>query len=630
MALLAGVCGTTVVIAISGATQPPRGLDFAPSGHWVANPGLDVVFHVNGAAKTKDAEAPMVIDPGDRVYQGDTSAYVVGQSRIREFGKSTLEVERTITAPTGERPVGVEAPGGPYLVYREAGTVVRLGERPETIRAGQGLGDPVVTPDGTLWLHRRASGVLCKLPGKAHQVSCPAVAPRGHLGELTVVGEQAAFVDTTQDTVRTVGDGELGDPVNVGVDLPSTAEVGAADAGGRIPVLDPAKRQLHFVDGRGLSTPAPPTRPVTVQLPDGEYASPESSGSSVVLLDLESKTVRTYTSDGKPQQATPVPPETGEPRLTRGRDARVYVDGDKGGHAMVVDERGTINQVPLVGEKDRADGERAPQPPPPEPERKPRRVPDRAPERPNLPEPPPERRSEPPVVAAPPPPPPPEPNRAPRREEPQPPPPPPPPPPAPASPPGIAPNLTATPQDGSVRVHWGAADANGAPVTAYHVSWRPVTGAGKVTTPGSARSTVLSGLQSNVRYTITIVAENSAGRGTPATTRVTIPSDDAPVVTVTRGSTTSKNEECRPPDCGLMRFTLEGFDPDTDYTVTPYSNYPDYTADNPEDGCTTDGDGYYQDEAFPFGHVGYEVWVVVEGPNGERYESARYTWPASS
>ncbi|GAA0522824.1 hypothetical protein GCM10011581_38520 [Saccharopolyspora subtropica] len=615
MALLVAACVGTVAIAVSGASEYPRGLDFAPSGHWIANPDLDIAFHVNGSAKSVDVQAPVDIDPGSRVYQGETSAYVVGQGRITEFGKSTLKVERTITPPTGELPVGIEAPGGPYLVYREAGTVVRLGDRPATIPAGRGLGDPVVTPDGTLWLHRRASGVLCKLPRDAEQVSCPTATPPGRSGALTVVGQQAAFVDTTSDTVRVVADGRLGDPVALGVDLPATAEVGSADAAGRIPILDPAKHQLHLLDGgRLLTAPGPPPEPVTVQLPDGEFTSPEPSGSSVVLLDLQGNAAHTYTSDGRPQGVTPIPPETGEPRLTRGEDGRVYIDGDKGGHVMVVDTDGTVSQVPLVGEEE-PDGARKPQAPPAEPEPESTSQPEPTPDPSVLAE---RSRTR-------------EPDPVPSREQSQPLPPPRPKPPpehkpVPASPPGIAPDLTATPQGDTVQVSWGAADPNGAPVTAYHVSWQSAAGTGSRTVAASTRSTVLSGLIRGASYTVTVVAENSAGRSAPATTRVTVPDDGAPIVTVTRGRTESHDAGCRPPECGLMLFTLTGFEPNTDYTVTPYSNAPGYPGDNPEDGCTTDGNGFYQDQAFPFAQVGYEVWVVVEGPDGQRYESNHYTW----
>ncbi|MEU6642750.1 fibronectin type III domain-containing protein [Saccharomonospora sp. NPDC046836] len=617
VALLVAATAATVMLAVSGATEPVRGLDFAQSGHWVANPDLDIVFHVNGAAKTVDAQAPMMIDPGDLVYQGDTSAYVVGDSRIREFGKSTLEVERTIIPPTGERPVGVEADGGPYLVYREAGTVIRLGEQPTRISAGQGLGNPVVTTDGTLWLHRRASGVLCKLAKGTDQVSCPAVTPRGHSGELTVVDGQAAFVDTTEDTVRAVLDEELGDPVNIGLDVPGTAAIGTTDAGGRIPILDPGKQELHLVDGRGIATPAPPATPLTIDLPDGEYAKPETSGDSVVLLDLESNSVRTYTSDGRQQGVTPVPPETGEPRLTRGEDARVYVDGDKGRHVMVVDEGGETSQIPLVGDEN-PESQNPPQAPPPE---RPEDTREENPPPASPPPSPPDRQviaDEPTAQPEPEQPPPAQPE--PRQPSPQPPPaPPPPPPPLPASPPGVAANISATHQTGgdTVRVTWGAADPNGAPVTAYHVAWQPVTGAGSETLAGNARTTVLSGLQKGVTYTVTVVAENRAGRGAVASTTVVIP---AQTITISRGEPSEYNG-CGPP-CHKIRIVATGLEPNTRYDFNPYSNAPGWG--NPGSGWETDEDGNVDFENIDFGEPGYEVWVEIEGTG---LVSNRYLWP---
>ncbi|WP_307849705.1 fibronectin type III domain-containing protein [Qaidamihabitans albus] len=620
VALLVAATAATVAIAVPGAAEPPRGLDFAQAGHWVASPDLDVVFHVNGGAKTVDAQARMMIDPGELVYQGDTSAYVVGDSRIREFGKSTLEVERTITPPTGERPVGIEAAGGPYLVYREAGTVVRLGEQPTTIRTGQGLGNPVATPDGTLWLHRRASGVLCKLAKGSDQVSCPAVTPRGHSGELTVVDEQPVFVDTTTDTVHAVLDEDLGEPVNIGLDVPGTAEIGTADAGGRIPILDPGKQELHLVDARGVATAAPSAAPLTVDLPDGDYARPEPSGDSVVLLDLESNSVRTYTNDGKQQGVTPVPAETGEPRLTRGEDARVYVDGDKGRHVMVIDEGGGTSQIPLVGEE-RADSESRPQPPPPErPGNKQR---DRQQE--NTPSPPPTQpdqqvvAEQPPTRPEPPPPPPPEPPPPTRPDarpsptpEPQ-------PKPLPASPPGAATNVAATHETGgdTARITWGAASPNGAPVTAYHVSWRPVTGAGSQTMPGNASTAVLSGLSKGVTYTVTVVAENRAGRGPAANTTVVIPNQ---ALTISRGDP-SEYDGCGPP-CHKIHVEATGLEPNTMYEFDVDSNHP--TWENPGSGWETDENGNAVFENIDFGEPGYEVWVYISELN---LVSNRYVWP---
>src|SRR4051794_15826107 len=74
--LCAGVLGVSA--AVSAADDEP-GAGFAPGGHWVANPLLDLVFHINGGARTVDAQAQVDgIAPGDQVVQGDTSGYVVG------------------------------------------------------------------------------------------------------------------------------------------------------------------------------------------------------------------------------------------------------------------------------------------------------------------------------------------------------------------------------------------------------------------------------------------------------------------------------------------------------------------------------------------------------------------------
>jgi Fibronectin type III domain len=613
MALLVAAVVAGVVVAVTAAGKPVPGLHLAQGGHWVAVPGTGRVFHINGAARTVDASAEVLgLQPGSQVVQGETSGYVVGHSRIYEFGKSSLSVEQSLTPPTGELPVAIETPGGPYLVYREAGRVVRLGESSATIPAGGVLGDPVATPDGTLWLHRLDSGVLCQLRPDAEQVSCPAVAPSGHSGSLAVVGRQAAFLDSTSDTLRLVSGDGLGEPVPLRMDVPPNAKVSPVDAGGRVAVLDPSTRRLHLVDAAGLDPRRAPAAPITVALADGDYAGPTVSGSSVVLLDLTRSAVLTYSSHGEVQKSMPVPQEAGEPRLARGEDARVYVDGAEGRHVMMVDHDGAVNQVPVVGAE--RDGASVPVAPPPEaalpvtqtqnpnPGQSGNRQPDdRQPDQRGAKPQPNTSRTPPPGPS----------TR----------------PPLPASPPGLPPGFRATVQGADVVLAWGAAAPNGAPVTAYQISWKPASGAGgSMTRPGSARSATLTGLAPGVAYTITVVAENSAGRGTPATARATVPSNSTPVVTVKRGDTESHDAGCRPPDCGLMRFELKGFKPRTDYTITPHSNDPNYRGDNPEDGATTNGNGYYTDQAFPFSRVGYDVWVVVEGPNGERYESNHFTW----
>ncbi|WP_121162742.1 fibronectin type III domain-containing protein [Micromonospora pisi] len=608
LVLLIGTCLVAVTAAMSGAATTPPGLRFAQVGHWVANPSLGMIFHVNGAARTVDAQAAITgMESESQVVQGDTSGYVVGRSRIIEFGKSNLSVEQTLTPPTGERPVAIEAKGGPYLVYREAGSVVRLGDTPATIPAGRLLGQPVTTPDGTLWLHRTDSNVLCHLAPKADRVSCPATAPRGHPGALTVVDKQAVFVDTETDTMSPVADDGLGRPTRIGVDLPPTAQVADADVSGRVAILDPAARRIHLVDATGLGTDRAAAAPVSVSLPDGTYSAPTASRSSVVLLDLRHNTVLTYDGAGRQQQVTAMPPETGEPRLTRGEDERVYVEGAEGRHVLVVDHDGGIGVVPVTGSTPPT-----PSPtlvaPPTEPSRGPEQPPTASRQPPGEPDratAPTEQR--PPAAGsrtgAP--------NQpTPARK------------PLPASPPGMPPGLKATANGANLVVTWSAAAANGATVSGYQVAWTPTSGSGggSATRPGSARSMTITGLTRGTAYRITVSAQNSAGRGTPATAQATVPPPPRSV-TVSRGRATTYQDLCDAPDCAFMRVVMTGFRPNTNYSIKPHSDeWPNY---NPGATLRTDAKGNLTFQDFPFDDVGQHVWVTVDG-----LESNHFLWRA--
>ncbi|MEU5566808.1 fibronectin type III domain-containing protein [Micromonospora musae] len=599
LVLLVGVALAAVTVAVSGAAAPLPGLHFAQGGHWVASAGLGKVFHVNGAARRVDAQASLgEIEAGSQVVQSDTSGYVVGRTRIVEFGKSSLSVESTMTPPTGERPVAVEVAGGPYLVYREAGRVVRLGEPPATIPAGGALGDPVAARDGTLWLNRLDSGVLCRLSAGTDRISCPAVAPTGHTGALTVVDGRPVFVDTAADTLSPVTDGGLGRPTPMGVDVPAAARVAPADVGGRVAILDPVGRRMHLVDAAGLDT-GRADAPVSVALPEGTYADPSGTRSSVVLLDLKRNAVLTYNNRGEQQRVIPLPPENGEPALRRGEDERVYVDGAEGRHVLVVDRDGAVGGVPV---NDRPESSRTPVPPPPRQDPTPPRRDPTPPRR----DPPP--RQEPPARddandGGP--------ARPATGQR-----------PVPASPPGMPGGLTASVRGSDVVVSWKAAAGNGAAVTGYQVRWKPASGSGggSSTRAGSARSMTLTGLTRGVAYTITVVAQNSAGRGSPATARATVPAPTR-TVSVSRGSDTTYQDLCDAPDCAFMRVTMRGFAPNTSYSIKPHSDeWPNY---NPGTTLQTDRNGNLTFERFPFDDVGQHVWVTVAG-----LESNHYLWRA--
>lgn len=576
-------CVAAVVGAVTAVVAPANGLRFVQEGHWVAQPDSDLVVHVDGEAKTVDARVPIPgLEPGSSVVHGETSGYVVSRTRIVEFGKSTLTVEGTMPAPADEEPVAVETPGGPYLVYREAGTVVRLGPKHATVRVPGPLGVPVATPDGTLWLHRLDANVLCRLPRDAERITCPAVAPQGHDGALTVVGTSAVFVDVADDTLHAVSADGLGPAVRARIDLPEDADVAPRDAGGRIAVLDDAADRLLLVDAAGLDPGRTPDATVPVDLPRGEFATPAVSGSAVVVLDRSRGTVLTYASDGTRLRSSTLPTTEGDPQLATAEDGRVYVTGRQGRQVLVVDHDGGVHTV-VAG-------------PGPDPSSRP---PSSRPERPDDTETPQSTDRDQRVSV---------PGDEERTPTPDPP-----------GPPGLPPGVTAEADGTTVTVTWGAARSNGARVTSYHVTWDgPSAAAATKTVPGSARSTVLRGLDYG-RYTITVRAENSAGRSAPATASVTV--ERTPEVTVTRG-TTDSYDGCEPPECATMLVVLRNFEPNTEYEIIPYSTNTDYS--NPGSRQTTDENGYVSFEAFHFESVGEEVWVVVDG----RWTSNRYVWEA--
>jgi hypothetical protein len=506
--------------------------------------------------------------------------------------------------------VAVEAKGGPYLVYRETGTVVRLGTEPKTIPAGPPLGEPVVTPDGTLWLQRTDTNVLCRLRPDADVLSCSAAAPRGHAGALTVVGDRAVFVDTESDTLSPVTADGLGRPADAGVDLPADAGIAAADVQGRLAVLDPQQRRMHLVDASTVGSERPASAPVSVDLPAGTYATPSAGRSSVVLLDQEHRTLLTYDRDGRRQGVTEVPPETGESRLSRGQDDRVYVEGGEGKHVLVVDDRGRARAVPPAG-AGTGPSSRAPQPPPGEPTTPPATTPAQPGPRSPLPAGGADTADDQPTGANPP-------RRTPgstatgnapqTRKA------------VPASPPGMPPQARARVSGGTIVVSWGAAAANGASVSGYRVSWAPASGGASKTVnrSGGSRSASLTGITKGVAYRITVAAENSAGRGPAATVRATVPKP-APsrTLTVSRGETTTHEPDCLPPECAYIQVAMRGFKPNTDYDITPYSSA--HGNFNPGARLTTNSEGNLTARhRFPYNGIGDRVWVVVDGQTSNR------------
>ncbi|MCR6489821.1 fibronectin type III domain-containing protein [Amycolatopsis sp. OK19-0408] len=666
-----------VAAAVTGAANPLPGLRVVPGGHWVYNSVLHVAFHVDGGTAAIDARAAVPGDPGSQVLQGDSSGYVVGGTRITEFGKSDLTAGPSVTPPSAEVPVGVETAGGPYLVYRRAGQVARLGDPAATMSAGGPVGDPVATADGTLWLPRTSSGLLCRLDrGAVSLSSCPVALPAVHQGAFTLVGDALHFVDTTDGSVRTVEADGLGAAVPMGVAATADLRPAANDVAGRVPVLDSSANRLYLVD------PAPNPRPaIVVALPAGQYDGPVAGGPVVAVVNRSTGTLLTFDAAGRPTDARPVPPGEGTSRIVRGEDARVYVDGAQGTHVLVVGKDGKITDVPVVPPAGKPD---QPVPDHPTPGQPPVVVPVEHPGTGNNPD-----------GGA---------GDKPKPHEPPPPPRNPSPPAVPASPPGAPPGVSATGGDSSATVSWGAAADNRAAVTAYRISWA----GGSRTVGGGTRQVEITGLANGTRYTFTVVAQNKAGTGpgasasaTPAAaasapkltaayrdgdaslswtqpdlgggqlvhyvvtgtglaqqtvsgttatysglsagktytftvravtrtpdgqTRtgaaasksVTVPS---PKITISQGAPTSSGN-CDAPDCARVNVTMTGFAPNTTYAIRLSS---ESNANVRTESARTNGNGSLTYNQLDYDEPGQTVWVSVETPDG-RITSNRINW----
>ncbi|MER6671410.1 fibronectin type III domain-containing protein [Amycolatopsis japonica] len=494
--LVAAGCLALIGLAVTGQAATPERLEFVQVGHWVYNDAAQSAFHVDGSTNRVDARADVPGANGSQVAQGDGSGYVVERNRITEFDKATLSVEESTPPPAPETPFVMEIAGGPYLVYRNAGQIVRLGDPAATVPAGGPLSRPVATTDGTVWAHRVDSGAICDLPKGAAVMTCPAQLPPGHGGGLTLVGDRPVVLDTTGDSLHRVGPDGLGDGLPLGIKLSPSAQVANSAVGDRLAIADPERNQLHLIDISGLDQDRPSAKPISVELTKGSrFNGPLSSSNVVALVDETRGEVLTYDAAGKLKSTAKVPGQGTPPRLAKGEDNRIYVDSSDGSHVLVVNgEDGSVVDVDV----DKAANTQTAGAPSADPE-------------PSGDQPPPQQDQR---------------QQAPPNTQPA------PPPVAKATPPGAPRKLSASSGDGSIKVSWSPAADNGARITGYRVSWP----GGSTRVGGSSRGTTISGLTNGTPYVVTVVAENSAGLGVGASAKAVIPGPanrpaGAPVVT---------------------------------------------------------------------------------------------------
>lgn len=494
VALVVAGCLALVGLAVTGQAATPERLEFVQVGHWVYNDAAQSAFHVDGSTNRVDARADVPGANGSQVAQGDGSGYVVERNRITEFDKATLSVAESVPPPAPETPFVLEIAGGPYLVYRNAGQIVRLGDPAATVPAGGPLSRPVATTEGTVWTHRVDNGSVCELPKGAAVMACPAQLPPGHGGGLTLVGDRPVVLDTTGDSLHRVGPDGLGDGLPLGIKLSPSAQVANSAVGDRLAIADPERNQLHLIDISGLDQDRPSAKPISVELSKGSrFNGPLSSSNVVAMVDETRGEVLTYDAAGKLKSTTKVPGHGTAPRLAKGEDNRIYVDSSDGSHVLVVNgDDGTVVDVDV----DKAANSQTAGAPSAEPEPS-----GDQPAPPQQQQAPPNTQKAPPPVAK-------------------------------ATPPGAPRKVSASSGDGSIKVSWSPAAENGARITGYRVTW---TG-GSTRVGGSSRGTTISGLRNGTPYVLTVVAENSAGIGPGVSAKAVVPGPanrpaGAPVVT---------------------------------------------------------------------------------------------------
>ncbi|MFC4950727.1 fibronectin type III domain-containing protein [Pseudonocardia sp. GCM10023141] len=337
------------VMVATGGTSPA--IAFQQAGHWVFNRSESSVVHIDSGTHQVDAR---VLVPGaatDAAFavQGEKQGFLVGRQSITVFGKSTLTVDATLPTGQTELPIGLEVVGGPYLVYRQAGTLVRLGLPPLSVQVGGPVGRPVSTSDGTVWLHRPDNGAICAMRRGLAALDCGLETTAGAPGSLTVLSDAPTFVDTARDSAQIIESSTLTAGVGIGVDLPEGALIGDRDTQGRLPAVVTGPNRLVLIDSSGIPAGRPGGPAIEVMLGDGQFTAPVASDGIVAVIEQARNRLLTFGIDGRPLGTVDLPPGGGAASIARGEDGRIYVDDANGSVTHIVGTDGSVTSVKTGG-----------------------------------------------------------------------------------------------------------------------------------------------------------------------------------------------------------------------------------------------------------------------------------------
>jgi hypothetical protein len=338
-----GAVAAVVAAAVVAAGSGPPSVTFREPGHWVYNRIERAAFHVDAGTRRVDARVDVPSSAGDplMVLQGHREGFVVARDVVSPFARAALTVGAPAPAARAEAPVGVEVAGGPYLVYPQAGTIVRLGEPRTSVEVGGPVSAPVRGADGTVWVHRPDTGEVCGLRSGAVTLDCAARTAPGAAGALTVVGGAPAWLDPAARTLTDLSR-EVTTPIELGeVTGPVlVAESALTGAAGRLPVVVPDRNALVLADPAGGA-------PAVVDLGPGRWAQPAVAGSAVAVLEQDTGVLRTFDPAGAPRGTAELAPGATGP--VTGEDGRLYVDDPQGTTTTVVAPDGSVATVPTGG-----------------------------------------------------------------------------------------------------------------------------------------------------------------------------------------------------------------------------------------------------------------------------------------
>lgn len=335
-----GAVAAVVLAAVVATGSGPPSVAFREPGHWVYNRIERAAFHVDAGTRRVDARVDVPSSAGDplMVLQGHREGYVVAPESVSTFARTSLTVGAPTPTARADAPVGVEVPGGPYLVHPQAGTVVRLGEPRTTVEAGGPVSAPVHGADGTVWVHRPDTGEVCALRSGAVTLDCALRTAPGAAGALTIVDGRPAWLDPVAGTLADLTRGTAS-PVVLG-ETAGPLLVAGSDVEGRLPVVVPDRSTLVLADTAGGA-------PTVVDLGPGRWGPPVAAGTTVAVLDQDAGTLRTVDAGGASRGTAELAPGAIGP--VRGEDGHLYVDDPQGTTTSVVAPDGSITAVPTGG-----------------------------------------------------------------------------------------------------------------------------------------------------------------------------------------------------------------------------------------------------------------------------------------